>query len=243
MAKDAGKRAKYARILTELDKFNDPSYGQRLDLIAKKLAMSKQALNYYLQKFQTAGVIERTQEQPYAIYSLTGKGQAVKKNLIQSEQGIKTMTWRYHNLIMGYKILYWGNFKFLSLSDKRRIQMNNWTYQRLEAPNGLIAHVQDTGLLKIYGPKICGPDGEELRIKASTMVQEAARYFIDHYDLRVQEPNVLRKGQKELLSSEQLAKLVGRVKTEEFWIDASGGDENLESYDDSFAIESLLHKL
>lgn len=240
MAKDAGKAQKYFKILNEIEKFDDPSYGQRLELITKTLAMSKQNLNYYLRRFVKAGLIEHVQEQPFSIYQITGKGKAVKENLVQSEDPVKTVTWRYHNLIVGYRIFTWGNFRF---NAKKSVRMNNWSYQILKAKNGLQAHIQDTGLLKIYGPKLYGPDGEDLRIKASTMVQDAARYFIDHFDLELQEAKVIRKGEKELLGSQQLAKLIGRVKTDEIYVNASGGDENLEEPDDSFAVENILHNL
>lgn len=240
MKKSQAKAEKYALILAEIDRFKDVDYGQRLNIIAKKLAMTPQNLNYYLKRFTEMGLIIQVLRSRYTTYALTEKGRHVKEKLVQSEKGVKTVTWRYHNLIVGYKILNWGNFRF---NKKKTVRMNNWSYQIVKADNGLQAHVQDTGLLKIYGPKIYGDDGEILRIKASTMVSEAARFFIDYYDFKLGQPKVLRKGQKELLNSEQLARLLGRIKTDEFFVDASGGDENLEEPDDSFAVENILSTL
>lgn len=240
MAVDAEKRGLYISILNEIQKFEDPTQEQKLSLITKKLAMTKQNLNYYLRRFQEGKLIYKLQEQPYAIYQLTPKGRSVKENLVQSERGVKIATWRYHNLIVGYKVFTWGSWRF---NERKKVRMMNWGYQIVEAKNGLQAHIQDTGLLKIYGPKMVGPDAEEMRIRAAGMVQDAAQWFADHYDFKLGEPKTLRKGQKELLNSEQLAKLVGRVKTGDFWVDASGGDENLEEYEDSYQVENILHNL
>jgi len=240
MAVDAKKRGLYISILNEIQKFDNPEEEQKLALITKRLAMTKQNLNYYLRRFLDSGLICKLQDQPFAIYKITEKGRRVKENLVQSERGVKIAMWRYHNLIVGYKVFTWGSWRF---NDRKKIRMNNWTYQIAEAKNGLQAHIQDTGLLKIYGPKMVGPDAEEMRIRASAQVQDAAQWFADHYDLKLAEPKILRKGQKELLNSEQLAKLVGRVKTGDYWIDASGGDENLEEYEDSYKVENILSNL
>jgi predicted transcriptional regulator len=240
MAGDASKAQKYVRILNEIEKFRDPNNEQRLESITKTLAMTKQNLNYYLQRFVKMGLIEHIQEQPYSVYLITGKGLAVKENLVQSEKGVKTVTWRYHNLVGLYKIFTWGSWRF---SDRKKVPMNNWNYQIVKAPTGLSAHVQDTGTIRIYGPKLYGQDGEVLRIKATAMIQETARWFVDHFDMQLSDIKICRKGEKELLKSQQLAKLLGRVKTDEIFVNASGGDENLEEPDDSFAVENLLHNL
>jgi len=54
---------------------------------------------------------------------------------------------------------------------------------------------------------------------------------------------VCRKGEKELLKSEQLAKLLGRVKTDDWFVNASDGEENLEEPDDRFVIENIVSAL
>lgn len=236
MAEDVEKFPIRRMILGEIEKFADPGKGQRLALIAKTLAISKQNLNRYLKQFQHTGLIQRTQEQPYAIYQLTPKGRGVNDFLVQSEKGNKIVMWRYHNLIMGYTIREWGTWKFRK---DDLVPMNNWNYQIAIAENGAQAHVQDTALLKIYGPEIYGPDGEEGRITSVTKVSEAARWFIDKYGFVLGAPKICRKGEKELQNSEQLAKLLGRVKTDDFYVNASYGKECLEEKEDSYMLEGI----
>lgn len=236
MAEDGKKIPIRRMILGELLKFDDPGKEQRLALITKTLAISKQNLNRYLKQFRKNGLIQRTQEQPYAIYQLTPKGRAVNYFLVQSQQGNKIEMWRYHNLIMGYPIRKWGSWKF---KKDDLVPMNNWSYQIAVAENGAQAHVQDTALLKIYGPEVYGPDGEEGRITSVTKVSEAARWFIDKYGFELGAPKIVRKGEKELQNSEKLAKLLGRVKTGDFFVNASYGKECLEEKEDSYMLESI----
>lgn len=239
MAGDVERGVKDFLILQELNKFDDPAAEQRLELIQKKLGMSKQSLNYYLnKKFIPAGIIKKVQSYPYAIYELTPKGRAVKENLGHSEPGVKRRIWRLHNIIVGFRIRSWGSWKF-----GKTTPMNNWSYQEIRLKSGPIAHVQTTNLLKIYVPEKCGQDPEIMRGQGYAEGQQAAQWFVDKYNLILEPMHTIRKGQKTLLGSKDLAKLFGRVNTNDFFVDASEGEENLEEPEDSFAIEHILEGL
>ena len=205
--------------------------------IRKKLGKTKQALNYHLQRYRKLGVIKRIQSYPYSIYELTSLGENVKKSLEQSEH-IRAL-WKAHNLIVGFPILSFGSFNFVDTSRRKLIQMNNWIYAR-EDHDGHVIHIQDTGLLKIYLPaKYCkDPDVAfgEMYSKATRIGQ----WYCHKYNMKLRPMKVIRKGMKSLVNSEKLAKIFGRVKLEQMWIDASDGTEELESYQDSYAIENML---
>ncbi len=240
-----------ARIMQEVGKFDDPVYGQSLRLISKKLQISKQNLNNHLRRLAEEGLIKRLPGGSNTRYELTESGRGVNVFLVQSENPAKTAIggdcsrtpektftakWRYHNLLVGFRVVSWGTWKFTQLTP-----MMNWSYQAVKVPpHELVAHVQTTGLIKIYAPEAVGTDPEELRIQAAAQAQEAARWFVDRYDMSLEGMKVLRKGEKELMKSEALARLFGRVKTEGFFVNASGGDENLEEPDDSVKIEKMM---
>ena len=234
---DTEKRKIYFLILQEIEKFGHFEEEQKLSIICKKLGMTKQNLNYYLKKFIRLGLINKTQSYPFAIYRPTEKGLRVKENLIQSERGVKTAMWRLHNIIVGFTIRRWGSWKF---NDQKCVHMNNWFYQKIRRADNYVIHVQSTGLVKIYVPEKIGQDPELLRGMAFHEATETARWMIDHYDLELEPMRIIRKGQKELLNSQELAKLFGRIKTDGFYVDASNGEENLEEPDDSFRIENIL---
>ena len=238
MAGDEGKKIRFFSLLSEIEKFSDPNNSQRLVSIGKKLGLSKQALNHHLKKLRDQGLIKCVQSAPFAIYDLTEKGESVKRILGHSEQGVKTALWRLHNIILGYRVQNWGSWRF-----GKTIPMNNWAYQELEK-DGFKIHLQTTGLLKIYVPGMIGPDPEILRGKACSRAQDIATWFAGKYDARLSSDQLMiRKGQKQLLGSEQISKLLGRVKTGDFWIDASDGTENLEEPEDSYAVENILQTM
>lgn len=205
--------------------------------VAKKLGKTKQALNYHIRKFVKLGVIRRIQSYPYSIYELTSLGDSVKKSLEQSEH-LRTL-WKAHNLIVGFDILRFGSFNFVDTSRRKLIQMNNWIYAREDHDDHVI-HIQDTGLLKIYLPaKYCSdPDVAfgEMFSKATRIAQ----WYCDKYDMKLKPMKVIRKGEKALVGSEKLAKIFGRVKLEEMFVNASEGLEELEAPMDSYAIENML---
>jgi DNA-binding HxlR family transcriptional regulator len=224
-------------LLSEINKFENPEEMQRLSLISKKIGISKQSLNYYLKKLSNVGLITRTQSSPFSIYVLTEKGRAVKENLVHSEESFKTNMWRFHNLLLGFNIRSFGTWKF---QETKSVKMMNWFYQQVQMPGGHAVHIQSTGLLKIYCPEMVGDDPEIMRGKAHADAQEVARHFIDKYDMLLEPMRILRKGEKELLGSGDLAKLFGRMKTPDLFINASGGEENLEEKEDSNRIEDLI---
>src|SRR3989304_3071150 len=96
-------------LLHEIEKFRDPANGQRLHLIAKKLGMSKQNLNYFLKKMTASGMIKKAGGTVFSVYEITPFGGAVKENLIQSDGGVKNAIWRVHNIITGHRVLKWGS--------------------------------------------------------------------------------------------------------------------------------------
>lgn len=205
--------------------------------VAKKVGKTKQALNYHLQKLRKLGAIRRVQSFPYSIYELTSLGESVKKSLEQSEH-LRTL-WKAHNLIVGFEVLRFGSFNFVETNRRKLIQMNNWIYAR-EEHDGHIINVQDTGLLKIYIPaKYCkDPDVAfgEMYSKATRIAQ----WYCDKYDMKLKPMKIIRKGEKALVGSEKLAKIFGRIRTEEIFVNASEGSEELEAPQDSYAIENML---
>jgi len=211
--------------------------GDSISKIAKTLGKTKQALNYHLSKQKKAGLIRTIQKYPYSIYVLTDLGKRVKKILIQSE-GV-TNLWRCHALIVGYPILSYGDYMFEDTKNRKIIQMVNWKYAR-EQMGEYIINVQETGLLKIYCPErySASPDEEFGRMYAD--VERVAQHYCNKYNMSMERMRVIRVGHKELQDSNQLAKIFGKVKTKDFWVDNSTGTDNLEEKQGTNQIESLL---
>ena len=205
--------------------------------IATQLGISKQNLNYHLQKLIKVNILHKEQSYPFAIYRLTDLGERVKESLRQSEN--PKPLWRVHNLIVGFKISNLGSFNFVETSRRKLIRMRNWSYCR-EEMDGYVINVQDTGLLKIYVPAKYTKDPD---IALGEMISEAGRIAVDYinrYDMRLQRLEIIRKAEKELQNSEVLAKLFGRIKAEGIYVNASDGFDALEEKQDSYVIEDLL---
>ncbi len=113
-----------ALIIREVGRFDDPAYGQSLRLISKKLQISKQNLNNHLRRLAAEGLIKRLPGGSATRYELTENGRRVNDFLVQSENPVKTAIggdashtpeksftgqWRYHNLLVGFRVLSWGS--------------------------------------------------------------------------------------------------------------------------------------
>jgi hypothetical protein len=205
--------------------------------IAKKVGRTKQALNHHLKRMMALKVIYRVQSYPWSIYKLTSLGVKVKQSLIQSEH--LTPLWRIHNLIVGFRIRNLGTYTFVETTRRKLIQMQNWRYIS-ETVDDYVVNVQDTGLLKIYIPEQYSKDPDITIGEMFSRTTHVAQLYCDRYDMKLEPMYVIRKAEKELCKSEALAKIFGRVKLEEMYINASGGTENLEEPQDSYAIEKLL---
>jgi DNA-binding MarR family transcriptional regulator len=205
--------------------------------IATQLGISKQNLNYHLQKLIKLNILYKEQSYPFAIYRLTDLGERVKNSLRQSEN--PKPLWRVHNLIVGFRILNLGSFNFVETTRRKLIRMRNWNYAR-EEMDGYVINVQDTGLLKIYVPSKYTKDPD---LAIGEMISEADRIaadYINRYDMKLQRMEIVRKAEKELQNSEVLAKIFGRIKTDGIYVNESDGFEALEEKQDSYIIEDLL---
>lgn len=205
--------------------------------IAVQLGISKQDLNYHLQKLIKLNILFREQSYPFAIYRLTDLGERVKESLIQSEH--PKSLWRVHNLIIGFRIFNLGSFNFVETTRRKLIRMRNWSYAR-EEMDGYVINVQDTGLLKIYVPAKYTKDPD---LAIGEMISEADRIaadYINRYDMKLQRLEIVRKAEKELQNSEVLTKIFGRIKTEGIYVNESDGFAALEEKQDSYVIEDLL---
>lgn len=233
MAKGAEKNELRLRLLTEIEKFHFPNQQQTLKSIQNKLwpndKNAKQKLNYHLQTMVREGLIRQEQRAPYAIYKLNVDGLQVKEMLITTEKRNEIVTWGYENLLVGYEVLSWGSWEFLPKGHKKRVPMNNWTYQIVnvpvntnQGPVDVVAKLQDTGKLLISGPsKIMGPDPEELRQISHTMVRQAAQWFADNYDMKLGPPEICREGERYLPDSTALCKILGKFKKGDLFINSS----------------------
>jgi len=182
-------------------------------------------------------VIYKVQSYPWAIYKLTSLGSKVKQLLRQSEH--LTTLWRVHNLIVGFRIRNFGTYTFIETTRKKIIQMQNWKYVS-ENIDDFVINVQDTGLLKIYVPEQYSKDPDIAIGEMFSRATHVAQLYCDKYNMSLQPMCVIRKAEKELCKSEALAKIFGRVKLEEMYVNASNGVESLEEPMDSYAIEKLL---
>jgi hypothetical protein len=205
--------------------------------IAKKLGKTKQALNYHLKRMMALKVIYKVQSYPWAIYKLTSLGAKVKQLLRQSEH--LTTLWRIHNLIVGFRIRNLGTYTFIETTRRKLIQMQNWKYIS-ENIDDFVVNVQDTGLLKIYVPEQYSKDPDITIGEMFSRATHVAQLYCDKFGMRLEPMYVIRKAEKELCKSEALAKIFGRVKLDEMYVNASHGIEALEEPMDSYAIEKLL---
>ena len=227
-------RRRLLELLNEISMFDNPEYGQNLRLISEKLNISRQLLNHYMKRLITAKLIERIQSWPFAVYRLTEKAKLVKSSLVQSDKTLKT-EWRYHNLVLKSKVKSWGAWQFGKITP----MCGGWGYQDIMVNNTTV-RMQTSGWIRITAPELIGENLEELQARAAAGVQETLRILIDKYNMETSTIVLSRKGSKELLRSGDLARFLGRVKTEDIYVDKSGDEDNLEEPEDSHKIEDLL---
>jgi len=198
----------------------------------------KQSLNYYLKKYVRLKYIAHVQTYPNAIYQLTELGDTVKNILTR---GWPKTIWRCHSLILGYSVKSFGSFRFIYTSTRRVVPMKNWIYVMEFMEGGFVVHIQSTGLLKIYCPEKTGLNPDEL---FGAMYEEAgkiASYYIRLHDMKLGPMKIIKKGEKAIVNSQTLAKLIGEGPvTDDVWVDLSKGPEELEEAQDSYELENLL---
>jgi DNA-binding HxlR family transcriptional regulator len=213
--------------------------GLSLSQISKNLNKSKQALNYHLKKMKALNLISVKVSYPFAIYNLTDLGKAVKKILVHNEKSSESL-FRVHNGIIGFDVVKFGNYRFIDTTARKIISMNNWNYA-VEKQEDFIINIQDTGLLKITCPIKFSSYPDQSIAENIAECSRIAQEFCDKYDMKLKSLRIIRRFQKELLHSSELAAIFGHYKNiEKLWIDKSGGTDNLEEYDSSHAIEDIL---
>lgn len=215
--------------------------GLTLTQICRKYGKSKQALNHHIAKLRHSKVIERIQSYPYAIYRLTPLGERVKRFVVQSDDpSKKPRLFKAHNLILGYSVLDYGSYSF---EGKKLSAMNGWSFVADEYDTGKAKwkiHIQDTGLIKVYCPIAVTTTPDEAFGDMRSQAERIMQVYCDRYGMRLGQTRTIRLGQKSLYGSQEIAKLVGRVKTDSFWIDASDGTDELEEKEGVHAIEDFL---
>ena len=214
--------------------------GDNIKKLAKNLNWSKQRLNYHLNhKLKKLGIVQKTQSYPFAIYSLTPFGQRVKKILGQSDS-VKPL-WRCHALIVGFEIRNYGNFSF---KNRKISPMRNWNYceETIKDSIGVWKiHVQSTGLLKIYCPEKYDENPDLAFGILERIASNLAEKYAETYNMKLGLLKLIREGHKELVNSETLAKLFGKItKIANVWVDASTGTQWLEETQSTNSIEKLL---
>ena len=222
-------------LLHKIDK-----YGNNLQYITEQFGISKQSLNYWLNKTIKQGFVKKVQSYPFAIYELTSFGKRVKKITTQSEEGKKLVNiWDCHNLIVGFNILHFGNFHFENTQRRKLIHMNNWHYVS-EKVGDFTINIQSTGLLKIYCPRRTGiyPDQEFARLMSEA--QKIAQDYCNRHNMKIGLLKLIRKGQKSLKNSKKLTEALGRFKVDGVWVDASTGIDEIEANQDNYHIEEIL---
>jgi hypothetical protein len=221
------------RILTEIEQ-----NGENIGKIAINLKRTKQSLNYHFKKLLSANFIKKEQSYPFAIYRLTPLGQRVKIILGQPE-GVSNL-WRCHDLIIGFNIESYGSFSF----ENRKIKpMKNW-YYTIETIKDSIGewgiHVQSTNLLKIYVPEKYHESPDFAFGNMERIATNLAQRFAETYSMKLGLMRIVREGHKELANSEMLAKLFGRTRIGNVWVDKSTGSSWMEETQSENKIEKLL---
>lgn len=207
--------------------------------ICRSIKKSSANLGYYLKKLMNAELVKRMQSYPYSIYRLTELGRKVKENLAQSE-GARSF-WRVHALTVGFPIENYGGFKFDSGKLK---QMNNWHYQEDVVRDGnrreWRMRVQSTGLLVVSCPEMITEEPNTAFGNMYDIGARLARVFSESHGMRIGRMKIVREGHKELIGSERLAGLFGRMKIEDVWVDRSNGTDRLEEKQSGNSVERLL---
>jgi len=210
-----------------------------LKAVQKSLNISKQSLQYYLKRLKRLGFLEKVQSYPFAVYSLTPMGARVKEIIVQSDASKTFGAFRVHAKIIGFPIKDFGSFKF----SQKAVQMRGWSFEMVRLNYGgkqWTAHIQSTGLLKLYAPEIYTDSPDAAITQLSCTASRIAQDFERIYGMKVGEAIAIRPAHKELVRSEALAKLIGKGKFGELWVDNSTGTDWVEEGENSHKIEELF---
>jgi hypothetical protein len=221
------------RILTEIE-----ANGENIQKVAINLKRTPQSLNYHFKKLLSANFIKKEQSYPFAIYRLTPLGERIKIILGQSE-GVSNL-WRCHDEIIGFKIEDYGNFSF---ENRKLSPMKNWKYfqETIRDSNGEWGiHVQTTGLMKIYIPEKYHENPDFAFGNMERIATNLGQRYAETYNMKLGLMMKIREGHKELANSEMLAKIFGRTRIGNVWIDNSTGTSWMEETQGENKIEQLL---
>jgi uncharacterized coiled-coil protein SlyX len=133
-----------------------------------------------------------------------------------------------------------GNYKW---NVHKKCQMNNWFYEEDKVKDSIgewKINIQSTGLLKIYCPEIYHEHPPTAFGMMHDISSRIAEKFRSMYGMKIGLLKVIREGHKELVNSDMLAKLFGKTKIGNVWIDASTGTEWLEAKETDNSLEKLM---
>lgn len=208
-----------------------------LTKIADITGKSKQALNYHINTLKRNGIIEQRTKTPFAKFIITPLGLEVKQKIRYPDA---RPIFRCHALQIGYEIKNFGTFEFITNANRKVIAMKGWLYTS-EMHEKYHVKIQETGKMIISCPDAYTKEPEDAFFKMREEAQAIANRFKIQFKLEFGKVSVIKRGHKSIVGSEIIAKLIGRGKiTETEWVDASEGNDELESYENSYAFEKLL---
>lgn len=217
---------------------NSIERGETRNIMRKLLDITNTGLGKKLHDLIGIGLIEEVQKRPYALYRLTPLGYRVNQFLAQSDMGVhKTLTFRCHNLIVGWQIKDWGSWQF---NPKLWKDMRNWHFQELVIKGHKI-HIQESGLLKIYCPEVYASNADEGFDRAVEEAKKVANYVASKYGMGLENYHRVRNGQKEAIGTEKLGQFIGHMKLGGVWVDISDKqNRRLEADQDNHDLEKLF---
>jgi len=216
-------------------------FGSNLKELAKAENISKQALNWRLNRLLSKDLIQRVQSYPFAIYQLTPYGQRVKEKLIHNENPLESKPiWDIHNFVVRFPIVSYGTISFEGNNNRKITHINNLDYFD-EHIGKFIVRINSSKTLLVYCPRRTTENPEQEFIKLGSEAQKIVQEYCNRFDMKLGFMQISRKGHKTLKKSEDIAKLLGKFRTPEIWTDDSEGTgDELEEHQDSKIIESLL---
>lgn len=229
-----GEEVKGQFLLLLLDGLEDQL---SLTKIADKLGKSKQALNYHINVLKRKGLIEQTSKTPFSKFIITPLGQLSKKKLRYPQKG---PVFHCHALQMGFDIGDFGTFEFVTNAKRKVVRINNWDYTT-EVHGKYHVKIQETGLMVISCPDAYTREPDDAFFEMREEAKKISNRFTAQFGMKFTRTWVVKRGHKSIVGSAAIAKLLGRGKiTKTEWVDASEGEEELESYENSYAFEKLF---
>lgn len=213
-------------------------YGDSRTTICQNIKKSNQSLQYHLNRLLETQLIKKVQSYPFAHYILTDLGKQIKETLAHNGQA--RAYWRIHALSLGFPIDNYGTFKF----DNRKKSLPNFDFQdeKITDSYGVWnVRVQSSGLMIINCPEKITADPKALIGGIYETVTKLAMKYSEAYKMDIGRMRIIREAHKELIGSEKLAGLLGKVRIPELLhVDDSTGENRLEEKQSSDAIEELL---